>query len=238
MKKLSNIIIAAGVICMLFASCKKDNSNNKQAAAKLGTNFPSILNTIITPAVIDSLQKDGMIINSGLTPPTVNGAYFFHPQYCTFDNSGSGYLGQVIDDYKYNFTSQNSSAFTISVQYEDVVGNDSGSDGSATYISGSGDLFTIFAQSNGVSQGISYVLLQVLSGQVANGSIKNLQIGEYLQSKVGDTGNTVVERVGSTRIFIDQDGNSEATTFSFNLPKVQSTGQSNSVVRTSISAAH
>jgi len=192
----------------------------------LGPTYPAIFNTIITPAVLNVLQTNGTVINSGLTPPNISGIYLLSPDYCSFDNSGNNLSGRIFDDYKYQFTNQDNNSFAINVNYKDVAagGTDAGSDVAATYITGSGNAFTIIAQLSGTSNGIPYTSLEILSGTVTANGIANFQKSEYLESKGSDPSN-LLEPVGSTRIFEDQDGLSATqTTFSVKGNQIQSAG--------------
>jgi hypothetical protein len=176
-------------------------------ANALGGDFPTVINTIVTPAIIDTLQAHGTIIYPGLLPPTVSGTYLVSPNYCLFDNSGNGDAGDVFDNYEYEFSSQVNSTFTIKVNYSDAIagGDDSGSDLTATYLSGAGSLFTIYAQVTGTESGIAYTELQVISGQVAQGQINGFQLTIYVESKGSDPDNLLAP-VGTLRIFEDEDG--------------------------------
>ena len=185
-------------IPVLVTACKKEKKTNP------GNTLPTVVNTIVTQAQIDTLKKHGAVINEGTTPPTVSGSFLLSPDVCTYDNSGGNFAGQTFDDYVYKFSNQNTAKFTVRVDYADVDGGDTGADSTATYISGTGKLFTIFAQSSGVESDINYTNLEVISGEVASGGIANLQITDYLKSK-GDDPDNKLEPAGSTRIFYDSD---------------------------------
>jgi len=199
--KLTLRIVTTALLAtpVLLTACKKDKKTNPNA-------LPPIVNTIVTQAQIDTLKKHGAVINEGTTPPTVSGTYLMSPDICSFDNSGSNFGGQTFDDYAYEFSKQNNSKFTIRIDYHNVAtdGDDSGSDSTATYISGSGKLFTVYAQSTGAETGISYTNLQVLSGEITDSGIANFQVTDYLESKGADPDNKL-EPVGTTRIFYDSD---------------------------------
>ena len=199
MKLILRIItMALLALPVLITACKKEKKTNPTNA------LPTIVNTIVTQAQIDTLKKHGAIINEGTTPPTVSGTFLLSPDVCTYDNSGGNFSGQTFDDYIYKFSNQNTAKFTVRVDYVDVDGGDTGADSTATYISGTGKLFTIFAQSSGVESDIDYTNLEVISGEIATGGIANLQITDYLKSK-GDDPNNKLEPAGSTRIFYDSD---------------------------------
>ena len=199
MKLILRIItMALLAIPVLLLSCKKEKKTTP------GNNLPSVINTIVTQAQIDTLKKHGAIINEGTTPPTVSGAFLLSPDVCSYDNSGGNFSGTTFDDYVYKFSNQNTAKFTVRVDYDDLSGGDTGADSTATYISGNGKLFTIFTQSSGVESNISYTNLEVISGEIATGGIANLQITDFLKSKGADPNNSL-EPAGSTRIFYDSD---------------------------------
>lgn len=211
MKKIQNAVLLLCIICFA-ASCKKDSKKDD-----LGSNLPSGLSRILTSDILNKLKTDGTVINEGLTPPTISGIYLLSPTLCTYDNSSDDLAGQTIDDYHFEFSNQNNSALTISAQYKDISsGDDVGSDNSATFISGSGNLFTIYAQTTGTEDGISNTQLQIISGEISSGTVKNLQLSIYLKSKGSDPDGDLAP-VGTTRIFKDGDGTSQSqTTFAVN----------------------
>jgi len=227
MKTFKKLAIGIAVISIAFSSCKKHVTPTP--VGPLGPNFAYVINTIITPAILDTLEKYGTVVNAGLTPPAINGIYLIHPNYCLFDNESEiddelgSLAGKTFDDYEYEFTNQNNGKYTIAVKFKDVLGGDSGSDSSATFISGNGSLFTIFAKTTGISKGIPYTALQVISGSVTSGGVANFQYTEYWTAKTGDATNSLVVPVGTIRIFEDQDGSSETqTTFSMITKQIQS----------------
>lgn len=192
------ITMALLAIPVLLTACKKEKKTNPT------NTLPPVVNTIVTQAQIDTMKKHGAVINEGTTPPTVSGAFLLSPDVCSYDNSGGNFSGTTFDDYVYKFSNQNTAKFTVRVDYADTQGGDTGADSTATYISGSGKLFTIFAQSSGVESGINYTNLEVISGEVATGGIANFQITDFLESKGADPDNKL-EPAGSTRIFYDSD---------------------------------
>ncbi|HZY39969.1 MAG TPA: hypothetical protein VFE53_25115 [Mucilaginibacter sp.] len=221
MKTLAKLAIVIVMVSIAFTSCKKSKKTSPVGA--LGPNFPYVLNTIVTPAILDSLENHGLEINGGLTPALVNGIYLFSPNEVSYDSSDGYYAGQIIDDYKYQFSEQNNDAFTINMKYKDItaVGTNTGSANGATIISGNGNSFTVYAQAQDTTQGVYSVIIQVISGQLASGGIKNMQLAYYEKSKGSDPNNLVVP-VGTIRIFKDEDGFSQTqSTFSVDPNKVQ-----------------
>ncbi|MFW0717837.1 hypothetical protein [Pedobacter sp. N23S346] len=201
--KLSSLLL---LFPLLFVACKKENKD-ETPTGPLGPKYPQVINNVITPEILESLKKNGMTVNSGTTPPTINGVFLFSPAYCSFDNSGNNLQGRYFNDYKLQFKNQNTNEYTVSMEYKDVSdGTDSGGDNNATYISGENNLFTVFSQVKGKSGSVNYVALDVISGEAAGGSMKNLVWSHYLVSKEGDEANLFLVPVGTTRIFKDENG--------------------------------
>jgi hypothetical protein len=199
MNPLTKLFFATVIISVIFLSCKKD----KKIGA-LGPNFPYAVNSVITPAMLDTFTKHGLPINSGLNPPVINGIYREGPTYCLFDNSQLGIQGDTVNDEKFKFSDQNTSTFTLNIAYKDSSG-EFGTDNNATFISGSGNLFTIFALLKDSLSGAGDVQLRVISGEIATGGIKNLFEGLYIESRGYDVDGEIAEE-GTFRIFKDADG--------------------------------
>jgi hypothetical protein len=201
MKNTIHYILVILVFSCTLISCTKKQDNKPADNNAL----PAPVNSVITAAIIDSLQKHGAIINKGTTPPTINGIFLIHPDVCTFDNSGGGFAGSTFDDYKYKFSNQSKTAYTIRVDYIDVnFPAEVTSDSVATYVSGHDNLFTIYSSFNTSKNGVNFVILHVLSGEIASGGIKNFQNSTYIVSKDADP-NHYVEPQGATRVFYDSD---------------------------------
>jgi hypothetical protein len=216
LRKLSALLLLFPV---MMVACKKDKKDDVPTGP-LGPNFPQIVNTVITPEILEQLKKNGMVINGGTTPPNINGVFLFSPAYCIFDNSGANRKDTYFSDYKLQFKNQNTSDYTVAMAYKDVgSGTDIGGDNNATYISGENNLFTVYSQSKG-KQGITnYVALDVISGEATGTAMKNLIWSKYLVSKEGDEANLLLVPVGTTRIFTDKDGSSDAQATFAALPK-------------------
>jgi len=210
MKKLNLFFIAAAVVVLAASSCGKGEKVAPKTDPKLGSNYPEVLNTIVTPAMIDTLKSHGLVINSGTTPPTVNGVFLQAPNVCIYDNVSPN-AGRIFTNYEYQFLNQDNSKYTLTVNYSNAIvgAGDSGTDGAATYIAGNGNLFTVFAEVTGTLNGVTYKELQVLTGEVQPAGLKNFQWAFLMVSKSEDPGDKKVAKVGTIRIFDDQDKFSE-----------------------------
>jgi len=215
MKTSIKIVFAMIILSVAISSCKK--SKKTTPVGPLGPNFPYALNSLITPALLDTMENDGLVVNPGLTPATVNGIYLLSPDSCTFDNSVNSGAGTLYADLLFQFSNQNNSTSTIDFVYKTVNGTDSenGAANDGSIVSGGGMSFTIFAQDRDTTEGVASVLLFITSGQVVSGGIKNMQFAFYVKSKGPDPNGYVVP-VGTFRIF-DNEGGLAATQSSYSI---------------------
>jgi hypothetical protein len=130
---------------------------------------------------------------------------------CIFDDlpkdSGDNTKGIIFAPYTYRFSKQNNATQSIQVDRKDITGRDAASN-SEGYISGSGNNFTIFALEK-ITGLLAHTEIKIISGQLAPSGIANCQVAFYLLSKDKSYRYTPV---GTTRIFVDQDGMAERIT--------------------------
>jgi hypothetical protein len=198
MKPIVQIIIAVLAIVFFLPACRKSATPTPA----------STLSPAITQAQKDTLQKYGTVFNTGPTPPLVSGTFFLDPGVFLYDNSGLHLVGLTGDSYAYKFSSQNNSKLTVSVAFRNVSTletDETGADSTASYISGSGQLFSIYARITGSVSGVNYGALQVISGEVTSAGIADMQVTSEILSKDGDAGNELLYPVGTINIVYDGD---------------------------------
>ncbi|MBS1496233.1 MAG: hypothetical protein JSU03_00975 [Bacteroidetes bacterium] len=182
---------------MLLTSCKKDSAPGTPAQA-----FPAPIVNIAPQSMIDSLVARGATIYSGTTPPIVNGIYLMTPDSCTYDNSPSNSAGSIYADYKFRFSGQDNAAFTLTVEQKAIATGVLNAAPVATYISGSGNNFSIFTLRNQSAAGIQGEIFNVFSGTLTSTGIKGLQNVLYVRSKGADPYNLLAV-AGTVRVFIN-----------------------------------
>ncbi|HVM89154.1 MAG TPA: hypothetical protein VMT76_13275 [Puia sp.] len=174
-------------------SCAKSNGTSQK------NNNP--LSATITQTMIDSLNIAGAHINQGSTPPTVNGIFLMTPDSCVYDNSSGNFAGQLFDSYKFQFSNQDNAKWTVAVAQKDVSTGIANPAPVETYITGSGQNFTIYMYSTSTPTGVSVEKYNVLSGTLTANGIQSFQNVLYLRNKGSDPGNTVAP-AGTIRVFV------------------------------------
>ena len=215
MKKSIFVLYACLLALSIFPACKKSNTGggNSNTDKGNGNNFSDSIINIVPQPVIDSLRSWGMSIYDGQQPPTLSGKYLVATDSCVFDNSGSNRAGRLFDQYLYTFSNENTTGSTIRVSSKalnDPNGDtETATDSTATFIAGTGNYFTIFAQEKGTvttPYGAStYTELNIISGQLTSAGIAHLEYALYMQSK-NDPLNQLIP-VNTSRIFQDGDPN-------------------------------
>jgi hypothetical protein len=198
MKPILKITLAALAALFLLPACRKSAVPTPADA----------LPPVISQGQIDSLKKVGTVFNDGTTPPTVSGSFYLDPGVFLYDNSGLNLAGITGDSYVFKFSSQDESKLTVNVAFRNVSTletDETGADSTASYISGSGNLFSIYARINGTVSGVKYSALQVISGEVTSAGIANMQVTNEILSKDGDAGNDLLYPVGTINIVYDGD---------------------------------
>ncbi|MBS1741817.1 MAG: hypothetical protein JST81_02175 [Bacteroidetes bacterium] len=187
-------------VMLSIQACKKskdDNTNNTDNSNV----FPTVISNIAPQSMIDSLRNLGANVYAGSTPPAVEGIYFMTPDSCVYDNSPAASAGSIYSDYKFRFSNQDNSNFTVNVEQKAIPANVLSATPAKTYISGNGNNFTIFVLRTLTPSGITVEQFNVLSGTVTSGGIQNFQNTLYMRSK-GDDPNNLVVAAGTVRRFV------------------------------------
>lgn len=217
MKKL-RIPFSIGLISLsVLAGCSKSNS----AAGNTPGDFPTPISDNISTALMDTLKKAGMIIHPGTKPPDVTGFYAMKSDSTIY--AGGMRIddtGKFGDPLLFSFSNYDATNYTISVAFKDQLdASFTGSAISKTYVSGSGNDFTIFSSAAYLSgYGASVTFLLVISGTLTDGGVDNLQTLTYVLSKTDGDDDGFDNPVGY--ISIDEEAHP------FFTPKVNSYQQS------------
>ncbi|MFT3979166.1 MAG: hypothetical protein QM687_01765 [Ferruginibacter sp.] len=197
MRQIS-FIVWSFLLVAAMSSCKKDNDNGNEVSE-----YPDPIQQFISQGMIDSLRNAGATIYSGKTPPIVNGIYLMHPDSCIYDNGNSASVGAIFSDYKFQFANQNNTSFTLDFAQKSVPANVLSNPPVQTFISGSGNHFSIFVLRNlSVNGSIPVEQYNVFSGTLTTGGIQNFQNVLYMRNKFGDESNVYVVAKGTIRVFV------------------------------------
>lgn len=170
----------------------------------------------IVPKDIQDKMEPYIPIYKGATPPNIEGTIFVDPLEAVFcedyaNNSGGYAPGTIVNSMYLRFSNQNPIYNTIDIDEVSVSGSQTAT-GTGAFISGTGNNFTAFFNTSGVSSGISTRTALVVSGTKTSTGISNLKYAFVMVEKGSDPNHVLMEE-GVFRVFQDQDGMSNYTTW-------------------------
>lgn len=160
------------------------------------------INTTVPPQVLDSM-KPYITIYSGNTPPDIENTYFIDPMSTVYCQDGVYAKGDIVTSTYIKFTNQDNTAKTI--EYADQEVGISASTGKGAFISGSGNNFTVYLDTEGTSLGIYTKTALVISGTKTSTGIQGIRYAFVMVDKGDDPTNKLMDK-GVFRVFEDSDG--------------------------------
>lgn len=172
---------------------------------------------VVPPEIQDKIVEH-MPLYTGVNPPFVEGAYYIDPMvavYCEDYGNGGFEPGHKVVATTVYFSNQDMSRNTL--DYADKEG-DSYSTGQGAFISGSGNNFTAYFNTEGYTgnnTGNIYTKTAlVISGTKTDYGIENLYYAFIMVEKGSDPNQYLMEE-GVFRVFKDEDGFSETTSWDY-----------------------
>ena len=214
------IFLNMALVLTAFLSCSKSDDSGSALVDPNG--LTRDINEIVPDSLLDAIKKLGMPVNTGGSPPNLQGAYFLSPFILDSTNIPNDYpIGKQFADYYLNFTNQNFRDLTVNIDYRN--GGETGN-GIGSYIVGKGSNFSVFSRitSHNPAQTDSAYILFLFSGSKSNDGLHNMYVALFMLDDLGDPSGYFIEN-GHGRVFYDSDELS--TPITWNFPK-QSTEKS------------
>lgn len=205
MKKLTNKLLAMGILVIVLftiVSCGKEDPADPNDGFKNELS-PEIRNMIADSLVLQ-LEEKGMTIHRGNRPPNAEGVFLASPfELLSPYGPEDAEPGYIISDYWFKIYDQVGDQAKI--DYKGGSSSDEGI-GEGSFISGSGNKFTLFSEFVGNFGGeMPYSIVSVITGEISEDGIKDFQFGLVLTHKERDKQNIFLIPEGSSRVFIDND---------------------------------
>jgi hypothetical protein len=194
------ILLFTVLSTVLIMSCKKDE--NKEP-----TTTPKDIHSLIPDSILNKIKTLGMTIHEGTKPPNITRIYLASPfalkaTNIPFDSE----IGTQFADYHVKFYGQDNSKLTVKMDY--LNGPETGT-GLGCFISGTDSVFTVAAKISGLHNNAdSASLVQVISGIVITGAIKDMHVAFFMLNNYGNISGYWIDN-GQGRILYDTDGISE-----------------------------
>lgn len=165
----------------------------------------------IVPAdLLSTMKAQGMPINEGTTPPNIEGIFASSPHTLAATYEGDfDKVGRTYSDFIVKFSAQNAADGSVNI---DIKNGSAVSTGIGGFVSGSGNKFSLFAETDLRDGTATAKQIRVFSGEITSAGIKDFYSTVLLKEK-NDPNNRLIE-VGKMRIVKDGNGlASSRTTF-------------------------
>ena len=216
MKKLYILLFAICAIS-LFNSCDTESEISfLESAEDLGfTGSQEDIINFLSQETYNSLLELGIPINTGSTPPNVEGVFRMSPN--VLENSNivdeSFEIGHQFADQILYFSNQDQEELSIDYSGRQVDGNNNvinTETGLISYISGNGNSFTVIIKIEATSTdsaGNQVITVQgiVISGTITATGIQNARKAFVIIEKTGDVNDEFIDE-GEGRLLKDEDG--------------------------------
>jgi len=180
-------------LCLSFSSCKK---------AETDDGFSEEIQNLVPDSLLQAIIDLGMPINEGKTPPTIENIYLASPFELVASNRAGDVVGKLFSDLKIEFTNQDNDQLTLTVNY--VNGPEKG-EGLGSFMSGSGNNFSVFVEQVSYISGYRADLVQIISGTKTSSGIKDLYYSLFMINNYDNPGEVWIAN-GEGRIVYDSDG--------------------------------
>lgn len=207
---MKKFLVIFFLLSLVFTSCNLFELSKPVIQAN---GLTQDINSLVPQTTIDAMKNLGMPINSGDTPPILGSGstgviYKASPFILKSSNRAGDVPGHQFADYYVKFYNQNNTKLTLTLDYSN--GGETGT-GLGSFIVGTGNAFTVFAQVNSTTKGYSAVLVHVISGTLTSTGIQNLYFANFMVDNKGNAGNVWINN-GEGRVIYDSDGNSPIVT--------------------------
>jgi hypothetical protein len=157
---------------------------------------------------LNALNKLSFPVYKGYNPPNFENIYMASPFTLKATTIGNDEIGKVYGDLSIQFHNQSNTNLTVSVK-EFQAGTEGIGNGS--FISGTGNEFTVFTKLHTTSYNSESLLIIVCSGRLKDNGISNFHYALLMVDDYGDPNDVLIEN-NTGRLFYDEDRFSEVIT--------------------------
>ena len=205
MKKLFFQSFAVAVFALFsFTSCDLFTIDNPSPEDQTDERI-----NVVIPEDLLIKVREFMSIYDGVTPPKIEGTFLISPYVAIYTSDGFYEAGDELDPYVMKFYNQDMTKNTLDYNGRHLT-LDAYQSGEGVFISGSGNNFTIYFNTEGQTYGIYLKTALIVSGTMTPEGIKDLKRAFVCIDKGDDPDGDLLD-VGVYRVFEDGDGLCEPT---------------------------
>lgn len=194
----NGFLIGTVVIALTFTGCIKQYDESQSTDSFTGSK--SEIEEYFNPEIVKALEDLGYTFNTGGNPPSIVGDYLFSTMTLLNSTVDSDYIGQTFLDQYLNFSNQNGK----NVMYSSSSSISSGN-GSASFVSGNGNKFSIYAKVKGTLQGYNGTFAVAISGEISSAGIQDILFANLMLDNQGNPGGVWIPN-NTGRLVEDSDG--------------------------------
>ena len=188
------MLMVAIIVAMNFTARSKTDENDDKKLNEDGLTQDVL--KILKGGVLEKLKELGIEINGGNKPPNIEGTYSLIPDMCVKSTvPGDSWVGLRMVDAELTFSEQNNSKLTVLTYFDESGGQ--GGKGTGSFITGSGNKFSVFVKMTGHLNGLPLETIDVYSGEISSSGIKNYHCAQIVTK--GNIYTTIPE--GEGRLF-------------------------------------
>jgi len=161
------------------------------------------INNLIPDDIFEAIGELGIEIHGGRNPPNIEGTFIFSPAILVKSNfSDFAHPEDQFGDGRITFSKQDDDDLTVFSEY--IQGDIQDGSGSGSFITGSGNKFSVFVENSGTIEGYPQETVDIFSGEITPFGINNFQWATMVTVEA-----PVSIKRGQGRLFYDSDGFSE-----------------------------
>ena len=194
MKKLLLLFI----IVVAFNSCTSDDDalNPRDGSLDSVANF-------LSEDLLNTLQNLGFEINTGRTPPNIEGEFLISDFELFASDVEADVIGTIFSDYTTIFSNQDNTELTVDYS---GAGGPQTDDSLESYLIGDGQQFTFLSKLTSQISGVPVESGIAISGTIGNEGIIDIKAAFLMIDDNGDPYDIYDVENNQGRVFIDSDG--------------------------------
>lgn len=196
----TKIVYGILVVCLLWACSKDETSPDPQ---NLPQGSLEELRSFYTDEFVDAMVAIDFNINTGNTPPNIEGSFLISPVLLSESTvEGDTLVGNTLPDYLLTFSNQDNESLTIDFEGFQGAQED---DGSGSFVTGSNGAFAVYAKTTTQALSSTAETAIAISGVLTSEGIENIQLFGAMLDDNGDPQDIFIAN-NTGRLLIDSDG--------------------------------
>jgi hypothetical protein len=174
------LMAAIMMALMTFTACNEDENGGENSNNVDKDGLTKEIRNIVSDENLEKFKVIGIEINGGNKPPNIEGKYLCAPDICIKSSvPGDPWVGLQMADAELTFSEQNNTKLTVLTYFDEASGGQTGK-GTGSFITGSGNKFTVFVKMTGTLNGLPLETIDIYTGEISASGIKNCHSAQMI----------------------------------------------------------